>query len=185
MDEPAPIEPPAPPPAPPAVPAFADGSARALEPAWIVVERTGGLIFSVVLVLAGAAGFTALAAAGRLPAALTWILGGVLLSLSGALLAFSALWPVWEYARCGYRLLPDRIEVWRGLLWRRSTGVPVSRVQYTDVKQGPLMRRHGIATLVIHTAGTLGAEVELPGLPPELATAIRDWLVHQSGSDAV
>ena len=44
------------------------------------------------------------------------------------------------------------------------TNVPRSRVQHTDVSQGPLERNHGLGTLVVYTAGTDHAKVELGGL---------------------
>ena len=42
--------------------------------------------------------------------------------------------------------------------------VPRSRVQHTDVSQGPVERRFGLGTLVIYTAGTDYARVDLAGL---------------------
>lgn len=168
-----------------AIPAFADGSARRLEPGWISASRVGGLIFFAIF---GGIGFFALFT--------TFLVGdfefGTFVVATSALtllvvlaLGFAAMWPKWEYARAGYRIRPDRIEAWRGLLFRHSVSVPISRVQHTDVKQGPVQRSNGIATLVVHTAGTLSSSVEFPGLPPDLASEVRDWLVTQTGSDAV
>ncbi len=166
-------------------PAFADGTARRLEPGWIAVSRFGALItWSILGLLAfGVLGIVALT--GKIPFPLFAILTFALLALVGAVLVLAALWPKWEHARAGYRLLPDRIECWNGLVWRRSISVPISRVQYTDVKQGPVQRKYAIATLVVHTAGTLGSDIEFPGLPPDLANEVRDWLVGETGSDAV
>lgn len=177
---PVPAERSAPPP-----PAFADGVARSLEPGWIAVSRFGGLVFFGIF---GAIGFALLLAAfavGKLPLPAFLVAGLLLGAVVVVALLLSVFWPKWEYGRAGYRILPDRIESWSGLLWRRAVSVPISRVQYTDVKQGPVQRRHGIATLAVHTAGTLSSDIEFQGLPPELANAIRDWLVSQTGSDAV
>jgi len=172
-------------PIPAPAPAFADGAARALEPGWIPASRFGGLVFfAVVGGLAYFVLFVALAL-GKLHVVPFLAVALALGVVVAAALILSALWPKWEHARAGYRILPDRIESWRGLLWRRSVSVPISRVQYTDVKQGPIQRRHGIATLVVHTAGTMSSDIEFPGLPPALANEVRDWLVGQTGSDAV
>jgi membrane protein YdbS with pleckstrin-like domain len=166
-------------------PAFADGSARALEPGWIGASRFGGLVFfGIVGAIAYVALFTTFLV-GDFQRAQFLTATGALTAIVAVVLALTALWPKWEYARAGYRFRPDRIEVWSGLVFRRSVSVPISRVQYTDVKQGPVQRSHGIATLVVHTAGTVSSSIEFPGLPPALAAEVRDWLVAQTGSDAV
>ena len=115
----------------------------------------------------------------------TWFIVAAWAVLTLGAIGLAWLWPAWEYHRAGYCLRPDRIEVWRGLLWRKAVSIPCSRVQYTDVQQGPIQRRHGIATLVIHTAGTEAAQVEAAGLPHALAIEVRDWLVGQTMDDAV
>ena len=58
-------------------------------------------------------------------------------------------------------------------------------MQHTDVSQGPLERRFGLATLVVHTAGTAHASVELPGLQHAVAIEVRDFLVTAGRGDAV
>jgi len=171
--------------APKFVPAFADGADRKLEPGWIAVSRFGSLVTWAILGVMAFVVLGIVAMAVEIPFPLFALLTFVLLALVGGVLALVAFWPKWEYARAGYRLLPDRIECWNGLVWRRTTSVPISRVQYTDVKQGPVQRKYAIATLVVHTAGTLGSDIEFPGLPPELANEVRDWLVGETGSDAV
>ena len=60
------------------------------------------------------------------------------------------------------------------------------RVSFTDCVSFALMRRYGIATLAIHTAGTQHAKVELPGLAKECAEFIRDHLIARvSDSNSV
>ncbi len=170
---------------PPALPPYADGIERRFEVAWIQVQRTGGLIFAAVVLSVAAVGLFASIATGNLHGAAAWATCAIYAVVAPAWLALAALWPKLEWDKAGWRVLPDRIETRRGLVWRSVTSVPISRVQYTDVKQGPLMRRHDIASLVVHTAGTLGSEVEFPGLARSTAVELRDWLVAQTGSDAV
>ena len=43
--------------------------------------------------------------------------------------------------------------------------MPRSRIQHTDVTQGPFERWLGLGTLVIYTAGTEHAAVPIEGLP--------------------
>jgi membrane protein YdbS with pleckstrin-like domain len=63
--------------------------------------------------------------------------------------------------------------------------VPRSRVQHTDVSQGPLERRYGLGTLVIYTAGTSHSRVNLEGLDHEVARRIRAHLLPKDEGDAV
>ena len=79
-----------------------------------------------------------------------------------------------RYRRWGYREGEDELEIQRGMLIRVRTIVPFGRVQHIDVAQGPVQRPFGLATLVLHTAGTQGAAVPLPGLAQDVAEAMRD-----------
>ena len=92
-----------------------------------------------------------------------------------------ALWliirvPLRRYQARGYQLGADRLRVVRGLLFRKDTVVPFGRVQHIDVHQGPLERGYGLATLVLHTAGTHNASVTLPGLAHTDASAMREQI---------
>lgn len=86
-------------------------------------------------------------------------------------------YPKLWYERAGFILGKNTLEIQTGVWWRAVTTIPRSRVQHTDVVQGPLMRRFGVAKLVIHTAGTLHAKVELVGLSREQAQTTRDHLI--------
>lgn len=82
--------------------------------------------------------------------------------------------PLRRYQARGYQLGADRLRVVRGLLFRKDTVVPFGRVQHIDVLQGPIERGYGLATLVLHTAGTHNASVALPGLSHADAVAMRE-----------
>src|SRR5688572_6554277 len=82
--------------------------------------------------------------------------------------------PLRRYQARGYQLGADRLRVVRGLLFRSDTVVPFGRVQHIDVHQGPLERGYGLATLVLHTAGTHNSSVTLPGLSHADAAAMRE-----------
>jgi membrane protein YdbS with pleckstrin-like domain len=77
------------------------------------------------------------------------------------------------------------LEIHRGVYWRTITNVPRSRIQHTDVSQGPLERAHGLGTLVVYTAGTQHAQVKLPGLELAVAQRIRTHLLPSDQGDAV
>lgn len=82
--------------------------------------------------------------------------------------------PLRRHAARGYDLGTDRLRVARGLWFRSDTVVPFGRVQHIDVTQGPLERAFGLATLVVHTAGTHNSSVALPGLAEGDAAAMRE-----------
>lgn len=82
--------------------------------------------------------------------------------------------PKRRYRAWGYREEEDELHVRHGLLIRVQTAVPFARVQHIDLAQGPIERRHGLARLILHTAGTRGASIPLPGLAREEAEAMRD-----------
>jgi membrane protein YdbS with pleckstrin-like domain len=52
-------------------------------------------------------------------------------------------------------------------------------VQHLDIERGPIERRFGLATLVVHTAGTRLNAVRQPGFDEAAATRLRDALVPQ------
>jgi len=94
-------------------------------------------------------------------------------------------WPTLEHRHTSYRIDANGIEIRRGVWWRSVIHVPRSRIQHTDVSQGPIERSFGLATLHVFTAGTEHAEVTLGGLSHSNAMAIRDHLLAGSDDDVV
>ena len=79
-----------------------------------------------------------------------------------------------RYTHTAWKLDVDGFAVRRGRLWQTHTHVPASRVQHLDLKRGPIERRYGLATLVLHTAGTRLNAVQLSGMEDADAEALRD-----------
>jgi len=164
----------------------ADGQEHPLDPRAIPLQRiTGGLFTAAV----------ALGSAVALGIALTVgddISGSVRALLPAAWLVLVALgawqanrWPEVSYRHTSYRVDDQGIEIRRGVYWRVVINVPRSRVQHIDVSQGPLDRRYGLGTLVLYTAGTDHAKVELGGLEHGRALRIREHLLPSGMDDAV
>ena len=87
------------------------------------------------------------------------------------------------HRRLRYRVDESGVRIRRGVLWRKVISIPTSRVQHTDVSQGPLQRRYELATLTVHTAGTQGASIALSGLEHGVAKRLRDHLLPDHESD--
>lgn len=108
----------------------------------------------------------------------------VLLSIAAGVVLFFGLfpryWALREYRHASWRFTEFGLEIRRGVWWRHRITLPRDRVQHTDVVQGPVMRRFGIAKLVIHTAGTHSPSVELPGLLLGDAESLRDQMTTLS-----
>ena len=106
--------------------------------------------------------------------------------LAGLLAAAFGAWLGYRRYRHTYWLLDaDGFSLRKGRMWHSETRVPMNRVQHLDLKRGPLERRLGLATLVIHTAGTSDSSVNVGGLPAEDAERLRDLLARQAEHDRV
>ncbi len=98
----------------------------------------------------------------------------------GVLGFFCFAWPGLRHRRIAYRLDEAGLQILRGVLWRSHVFVTRSRVQHTNVVEGPLQRRFGVATLVVHTAGTRHSATRLGGVGREEAFRLRDLLMGGS-----
>lgn len=88
-----------------------------------------------------------------------------------------------RYRSWGYQLRSSDVRIRRGIWWRTVSVVPHVRMQHVDTRQGPLERHFDLATLVLYTAGSVGASVEIPGLPSARARALREHLAAVTGVD--
>lgn len=104
---------------------------------------------------------------------------------AGLLGGYAQWWPPVAIRRMAFRVSASAIEIRRGVYWRTVITVPRNRVQHVDVNQGPIERRYGLAHVVIHTAGMIGATSKLDGVDHATALAIRDFLIKAAADDAV
>ena len=81
-------------------------------------------------------------------------------------------WTFWTLDAHGFA-------VRRGRIWQWDTRVPMGRVQHIDLKRGPLERAFGLASLVVHTAGTRLAGLDLSGIDLADAERVRDLLARE------
>jgi hypothetical protein len=94
-----------------------------------------------------------------------------------------------RYRSWSYRVRADSLFLDRGVLTRVRTVVPYVRIQHVDASRGPVERTFGLATVVVYTAGSRGADVSIPGLTPEDADDLQERLkrlaIAAEGEDAV
>ncbi len=102
-------------------------------------------------------------------------------TLSSSLLIFALFF--WRarlaFANARWMLDDDGLRVRRGRYWRREILIPRARVQHLDVERGPIERRYGLATLIVHTAGTRMQALRQPGFDEATAARLRDAMVPQ------
>ena len=106
------------------------------------------------------------------PLVLWLIFGAVWLTVMG-------LWGLEEWKGWPLRgyLVREHDVVYRSGWWSRTvTAVPFSRIQHSEIQQGPLGRWLGHCTLKLYTAGASGANLEIPGLSMATARNIRRML---------
>ena len=88
-----------------------------------------------------------------------------------------------RHRRTLWKLDENGFALQRGRWWQTESRVPTSRVQHLDLKRGPLERALGLATLVVHTAGTRMSAVSVSGLDSDDAERLRDQLARQLDDD--
>ena len=164
---------------------IADSVDRQLDPRVISLQQAIGWIVALIIAGGSLVALLIIWAASRFSALALLALAPLWLMTNGLLGWHFHRWPAIEYRHTFYSVDDEGIEIRRGVYWRIVINVPRSRVQHTDVSQGPLERRFGLGTLVVYTAGTDHAKVKLGGLEHATALRIREHLLPKEGPDAV
>lgn len=139
---------------------------QGIAPEARTVWRAGGLIgFGLV----GLIGVAALLAGGAAVAASVWA--------ATSLTATVNWWWMSErrYRAWGYAQREKDLLIRRGLLIRRLTVVPYGRMQFVDVRQGPIARRLGLADVELHSAAA-ATNATVPMLAEDDARRLADRL---------
>lgn len=160
-----------------------DSTPRPLDPRWLSLTRTVSTISGAVMAMAHGVAALVLWVTHGAPLALIVSLAWI--PITGLLVWQAVAWPRIEYRHWRYRVGPDGIQIWSGVVWRTAVTVPRSRIQHIDVSQGPLERSYGLATLSVFTAGTEFSRVNLPGLDHGIAMSVRDALLPKDAETAV
>ncbi|MGD8867314.1 MAG: PH domain-containing protein [Gemmatimonadales bacterium] len=146
-----------------------------LDPHITTVWRLTGLIAAAVLTtVIGMLEWLVLS-----PEGITLFVPGGLTALAGAVaLARALYWPTLRYRYWGWLVDDDRVIIEKGVVWRSRSLIPRVRVQHVDTRTSPLQRWLGLSSLIVYTAGTRGADVEIPGLAADDAERLREDLAR-------
>ena len=152
---------------------------ESLHPRVLVIWFFQGVVFAAILAaIAGAVDFVLLERGYAVPAGVFVFV--VLLMAIHSILRFR----IWRY-----EIRADELYLERGVITRVKTVVPFVRIQHVDSRRGPLERVLRLASTVVYTAGSRGADVLIPGLTPIRSEGLQDELkqlaIESGGEDAV
>lgn len=97
-----------------------------------------------------------------------------------AILSVMLVWLVpavrWRHWR--YEVTEQDLHLQHGIITLTRTLVPMVRVQHVDTKQGPILRRYGLASVEVATAA--GTQ-EIPALAVDVADGLRNRIAELAG----
>ncbi len=152
------------------IPQLRDEAFISVHPNLLRVALIGRAIFTV-LIIAGAFVVTTF---GEAESLIVWaIAGGVV-----ALTILSVILKILEINNIAYQVREHDLSYRNGLLVKRVQTVPFVRVQHAQMRQGPIERLFGLATLGINSAGP---DLAIAGLGIDDATRLRALVVERAG----
>ena len=98
------------------------------------------------------------------------------IAVTAVVLAVGVVYVAAKYRSWRFEVRDDDLYLERGVVTRVDTVVPFVRVQHVDTQRGPVERAVGLASVVVYTAGSRGADVTIPGLTPERADDLQEQL---------
>ena len=99
-----------------------------------------------------------------------WFLIIVTLLCAATWITVAFILPPISWKRWRYSINQNEIDLLRGVIVRKETLIPLSRVQHVDTRQGPLLRWFNLSSVTISTAATTH---EIPGLDEVIADRVR------------
>ena len=123
-----------------------------------------------------------------------WSLDGelpewTLAALMAVMLVFTVicwLWSKWTYRFFKYEIGSENFRRESGVIYKKYTTIPYSRIQNIDINRGIFDRILGLSCVSIQTAGSsnpyIVSEGEIPGLPVQVAEQIKEELIQKIGN---
>jgi len=107
------------------------------------------------------------------------ILPWVYLSILGVIL----LWNIYRaiiiklgFPIKSYLMRDKDISYQSGIIFYQNTTVPFNRIQHVEINQGALAKIFKLASLKIYTAGGSASDLSIPGLKPDTAAQLKEFL---------
>lgn len=75
-----------------------------------------------------------------------------------------------------YALREKDISYKRGLLVKKMTTVPFTRIQHVEIDEKPISRLFGLSSLSVYTAGDSSDDLEIKGIQRETALQIKEFI---------
>lgn len=95
-------------------------------------------------------------------------------------LLLSMVYNYYHYKNKGYALREHDIIYKEGVIIQSVMAVPFNRVQHSEVTQGPIDRYLNLSSLHIFTAGGSSSDLIIPGIKPDEANRLRDFIVSKT-----
>jgi uncharacterized protein len=108
-----------------------------------------------------------------------------ILIVVSAVVLLGLYWLVQEFAfkYLAYAIREKDLIFQKGWIVRTFKVCPINRIQNCSVHQGPLERRFNLATLILYTAGSQGADIKIPGLTEEEANRLRHFILQKINNE--
>jgi len=108
---------------------------------------------------------------------LNYIFVGVLGAISLLLLMF--IYHFFAQKNYGYVVREKDILFQKGVLVIKTTIIPFNRVQHVSTTQSLFDKYFKLKNVKVFTAGRQGSDIKIPGLTPQKALQIKEWIAHK------
>jgi membrane protein YdbS with pleckstrin-like domain len=147
-----------------------------LERSYLKVNMIVASIFCLIFLAAASIVIYRIHADDK-PQFVIYIIATVYLVLAGLILFLSYK----GYFMKAYALRQNDIIYKSGYIWRSRTVIPFNRVQHCEINNGPIDRMFNLSSLKLYTAGGSSSDLTIPGLNPQLAQDLKDFIVKKTG----
>jgi membrane protein YdbS with pleckstrin-like domain len=100
-----------------------------------------------------------------------------------AIAIFAWWWSGMVYHCRTWRKTEGTVELRNGVIWKRHTMLPRNRVQNVTINSGPIRRRFGLVTVVVHSAGATTPNITLEGFPAANGEALQAELLARGAPE--
>ncbi|MDT0295129.1 PH domain-containing protein [Mesonia ostreae] len=105
----------------------------------------------------------------------------VIFGIFGALFLIGLIFTYHFFAQKNYGFVVREKDILfqKGVLVIKTTIIPFNRVQHVSTTQSLLDKYFKLKNVKIFTAGGQGSDIKIPGLTPEKALHIKEWIAHK------